>query len=103
MIKWHECTADNAEFTNSFDKGVREVRKVLGSYDHMANRIFAATGNSHAGVSVRRWLSDRTLPVTIGTTLIDLALEEDPTADVSLFDFFPYLKAYSGEDSDYLN
>lgn len=99
-MKWTDCTADNADFTNDYDRAGREVRRVLGSYDRISNLVYAETGQSVSGVSVRRWLNNRNLPVHLATTLIDLALEAEEDAKVCLFDFFPYLREYTGDPDD---
>jgi hypothetical protein len=94
MLKWTDCTADNAEFTNQYDHAVREVRRVLGSYDHIAHMIFSETGKSVSGVSVRRWLKNRNLPVNMACTIVDLVAQKDSDAQVVLSMFFPYLEEY---------
>ena len=93
-IKWMECDADNAEYTNEYDRAAREIRRVLGSYDHIAHLIYNTTGASVSGVSVRRWLKNRNMPVTYACTLVDLVAEQDPDAQVSLGMMFPYLEEY---------
>lgn len=87
-LKWQDCTNDNAEFTTRYDAAVRQLRDQLGSYDTIAHHIFQATGQSVAGVSVRRWLINRNLPVHLACTLVDL------TDETSVGDFFPYLESY---------
>lgn len=92
-MKWTDCTADNAEFTNRYDAATRVVRATLGSYDKIAHLIFSATGDSVSGVSVRRWLMNRNLPVYYACTIVDLVTEAD--GEISLFDFYPYLEEYN--------
>lgn len=93
-MKWTDCTGDNAEFTNEFDLAAREVRRVLGSYDHIAHLIYSETEHSVSGVSVRRWLKNRNIPVNIATTIVDLVSAKEPDAQVSMSMFFPYLQEY---------
>lgn len=91
-IKWTDCTAENTDFTTRYDAAAREVRRVLGSYDHIAHLIYSASGQSVSGVSVRRWLKNRNLPVNMACTIVDLANEKD--SSVTLDAFFPYLQEY---------
>lgn len=93
-LKWTDCTADNADFTNEYDKGAREIRRVLGSYDHIAHLIYSESGQSVSGVSVRRWLKNRNLPITMACTLVDIVSKQDPDAQLVLSMFFPYLEEY---------
>ena len=69
------------------------MRRVLGSYDKIAHLIYAETGESVSGVSVRRWLKNRNLPINYACTLIDLVDKEEPGC-VILSQFFPYLEDY---------
>ena len=87
-LTWQQCTNDNPEFTARYDDAVRRIRDQLGSYDTIAHHIFQATGQSVAGVSVRRWLLNRNLPVNLACTLVDL------TEGVTVGDFYPYLENY---------
>lgn len=91
-MKWTDCSAGNALFTNDYDRACREIRRVLGSFDRIAQIFYANTGESVAGVSMRRWMKNRTLPVNVAATLITATKEEDPEAKVGIFDFFPYLR-----------
>lgn len=88
-MKWQECTNDNTQFTTRYDSAVRQVRAKLGSYDTIAHLIFQHAGQSVAGVSVRRWLRNRNLPITLATTLVDLM-----EGEVVVGDFYPYLEGY---------
>ena len=49
---------------------------------------------SVSGVSVRRWLLGRNLPVNYACTLIELTLQKDKNAKVGLGDLFPYLEDF---------
>lgn len=92
-MKWTDCTSDNADFTNNYDKAARVVRAALGSYDKIAHLIFSETGASVSGVSVRRWLKNRNLPITYACTLVDLVNAVDDF-EIALTDFYPYLEDY---------
>jgi hypothetical protein len=93
-ITWQECNSDNPNFTSTYDEAVRTIRRVLGSYDHIAHLIYSATGASVSGVSVRRWLLNRNLPVNYACTLVDLVADIDGEADLELEMMFPFLKRY---------
>lgn len=105
-MKWTDCRRENAEFTNDYDRACREIRRVLGSYDRIAQIYFSVTGTSVAGVSVRRWMNNRALPIEVATTLVESTREVDADAKVSVFDFFPYLREHATREftnDDYLD
>ena len=88
--KWHEPdTNRTARYNNAWDL----VRKKLGSYDKIAALLFRHTDESVVGQTVRRWQKEGTLPVKWATSLVDLM-----DGDVTVFDFFPYLREYVDED-----
>ena len=93
-MKWTDCTDDNKDFTSKYDAAVPVIRKTLGSYDHIAHLLFSEAGVSVSGVSVRRWLLGRNLPVNYACTLIELTLQKDKNAKVGLGDLFPYLEDF---------
>lgn len=93
-MKHTECTGDNRKYTSRFDTAAKAVKDALGSYDKISHLIFVATDNPVSGVSVRRWLVNRTLPLPIACTLVDLMDEHAPGNEVVLADFFPYLEEY---------
>jgi hypothetical protein len=97
-MKWTDCTPDNTEFTDRYDAAVRKIRKKIGSFDKIAQVIFRDTGNSVAGVSVRRWWQGRDMPIRYICTLVD-AME----GDIDVLDFFPYLEPYFEDDEDFLS
>lgn len=93
-MKFYECTPENKDYTGRFDNAVKEVREALGSYDTISRLIYDKTGRGYSGVSVRRWLVNRTLPLPIACTLLDILEEQKPGNGVFLTDFFPYLEEY---------
>lgn len=92
-MKWSDCTADNAAFTNKYDAAVRKIRKKLGSYDNISLLIYEATGRRCPGSSYRRWFLNRSLPVDLACSFVDLMEHE-----IELKAFFPYLPVYFEED-----
>lgn len=88
-----DCHNENKAYTARYDVAAKKVRDILGSYDKIAQEIYARTGNSVAGASVRRWFVQRTTPVHIACILSDLT-----GGDVQVLEFFPYLEHYVGPD-----
>jgi hypothetical protein len=88
-IKWTECVPENKEFTDRYDAAIREVRKEIGSYEKISQALFADTGHSVAGVSIRRWIQKRALPLGICCWMIDRM-----EGKIHILDFFPYLEVY---------
>jgi len=91
-----DCHNDNRDYTARYDRAAQKARNILGSYDKIAQEIYARTGNSVAGASVRRWFVQRTTPVHIACILSDLT-----GGEVQVLDFFPYLENYV--DPDFLS
>ena len=91
-----DCHNENKEYTARYDLAAKKVRDLVGAYDTIAKEIYARTGASVAGSSIRRWFLQRTLPVHIACHLSDLT-----GGDVQVLDFFPYLENYV--DPDFLS
>ena len=86
---WH---APGQPEIDRYDRAVVAIRRKLGSYDTIAHKLYAHTGQSCAGVSLRRWFHDRNLPVTWACSLVEIM-----DGDITLFDCFPYLENVVGE------
>lgn len=93
-MKFSEMTNDNKDFTSSHDRAVAEVRKALGSYERIAQRVVVYTGTAIAGQTIRTSLQNRTLPLWVAAALVELMREEAPKSKVNIFSFFPALETH---------
>ena len=92
-MKITDCHNENKDFTARYDVALKKVRDSIGSYDKIAQEIYARTGFHPVGASVRRWFVQRSLPVHIACILSELT-----EGEVQVLDFFPYLEHYVRPD-----
>ena len=102
-LRWFEKDPSAAR---NYDDAVERARYALGtegrmaSFDTVAQHLYALTGETVAGQTVRRWFKSRSMPVHWVTSLIDAT-----DGEVHLFEFFPYLAPYAhgAPSKDYLD
>ena len=99
-MKWHECVNENKKFTSPYDQTINEIRKVLGSYERIAQQATVHTGHPISGQSIRRWINNRALPLQWGVTLIEMASDADAEFGRRSLDALLHLYPYTKEIID---
>lgn len=90
--RWFE---KNATAARTYDDAVERARYALGeggrmaSFDTVAQHLYAATGVTVAGQTVRRWFRNRSIPLHWACSLVDVT-----EGAVHVFEFFPFLPPY---------
>ena len=78
-----------------FQEAADYARKVLGSYDAIAQALEPMLGRRLLMVTVRRWMVSRTLPVRMAFALVKAVNEKLPPGEtISVEDFHPWLAEY---------
>ena len=103
VLRWYE---KNPSAARDYDDAVERARYAIGSdgrmasFDTGAQHLYALTGETVAGQTVRRWFKNRSMPVHWVTSLIEAS-----GGQVHLFEFFPYLAPYAegSPSKDYLD
>jgi hypothetical protein len=91
--RWFE---KNPTAARDYDDAVERARYALGSdgkmasFDTVAQHLYAATGETVAGQTIRRWFRNRSIPLHWACSLVDVT-----EGAVHVFEFFPYLPPYA--------
>lgn len=102
-FRWFE---KNPAAARTYDDAVERARYKLGvdgkmaSFDTVAQHLYAATGETVAGQTVRRWFRNRSIPLHWACSLVDVT-----EGTVHVYEFFPFLPPYAArtQGKDYLD
>lgn len=75
-----------------YDRAVKDLRSALGSFDSIAAKCYAVTGQVVAGNTIRNWLYERKIPIEYAAVFQHLTDGMDTA--VIITDFYHWLEDY---------
>lgn len=73
-----------------YDAATQIIRDELGSYESIAAQCYAHNNKSVSGNCIRRWFTDRTIPIEYAAVFEDLTFGLAP-----VLAFYPWLADYT--------